>query len=462
MNALKADIAILGSGPGGYAAAIRASRKGFSVIVIEKDNPGGVCLNNGCIPTKALYYTAQKLGEIRKAGTFGIDVSSTVLDFGKAMSRKDYIISNLRKSLENDFSKNNVEFIKGRGEIVEKDRIIVKDTGNNEVEIKIRDIIIATGSSAANIKPFELSEDGVLDNVGILSLEEIPESLLIIGGGITGCEFANIFSSFGTSVAIVEVLPRILPTEDEEISKLIQKVFREKDIKVFTNSKVNDFKKSNNNFICTIGEGHKISAEKILISAGRKPNSTGIGLEKAGVEAESNGYIKVDPYLRTSVDNIYAIGDVTGGLQYAHVATREGETAVENIAGGEEEMSYDVIPRAVFTSPEIGAVGLTENQAKKKNVNVCTGVLPFSSSGKAYIAGETEGFIKIIADSKTGEILGAQMVGPGASDLVHEVAVAMRGELLVDDLAYTVHTHPTFSEAVMEAAKKCSEATENN
>jgi dihydrolipoamide dehydrogenase len=461
MNTFEVDITILGCGPGGYAAAIRASKKGFSVAVVEKGNPGGVCLNNGCIPTKALYYTARTLEEIRKAGNFGIDVSAPVLDFGKVMARKDRIISNLRKSLENDFSKNNIKLIKGRGEIAEKGKIIVEASDDKKIEIKTRNIIVATGSSAANVKPFELSEDGVLDNVGILSIEEIPESLLIIGGGVIGCEFANIFSSFSPAVTVVEMLPGILSTEDEEISKIIQRVFREKNVNIFTNSKVDSFKKSNKNFECTISGGHSVSVDKVLISAGRKPNSNNIGLGNVGVGMDRNGYIKVSPYLKTSVDGIYAIGDVTGGSQYAHVASMEGEIAVENIAGRAEEMSYNAIPRAIFTSPEISAVGLTENQAKEKNIDVCTGIFPFSSSSKAYIADETEGFIKIIADSKTREILGAHIVGPGASDLIHEVAVAMKGELLVDDLASTVHAHPTFSEAVMEAAKKCSETIES-
>lgn len=460
-DTLRVDIVILGSGPGGYAAAISASKKGLSAVVVEMSSPGGVCLNSGCMPTKALYHSARIAENIRNAGSYGIETPPPELNFKKTMARKDLIVENLTKGLVSDLDKNNVKLIKGKGEIIGKGRVLVKDPGSGNTEIVAENIIVATGSSAAGVEPFEFSGDEIMDNTGILTLKKMPESLLIIGGGAVGCEYANIFSSFGSRVTIVEALSRILSMEDRETSDVVQEVFKKRGVNIFTESKVEGCEKGSKNFICTIGEGHKISAEKILISVGRKPNSTGIGLEKAGIEVESNGYIKVDPYLRTNIDNIYAIGDVTGGFQYAHVASREGEAAVENIAGGEEEMSYDVIPRAVFTSPEIGAVGLTENQAKEKNESVCTGVFPFSSSGKAYIAGETEGFIKIIADSKTGGILGAQIVGPRASDLVHEVAVAMRGELLIDDLASTVHTHPTFSEAVMEAAKKCSESIES-
>ncbi len=455
MNALKTDLAVLGGGPGGYAAAIRASKLGLSAVVIEKDNPGGVCLNHGCIPTKALYHTARTLDNIRKAGIFGIDVPPPELNFKKAMDGKDRIIENLRKALENNLSKNNVNLIKGTGEIAREGKILVKAPDGKNIEIETENIVIATGSSAANVEPFELSEDGIMDNAGILSLKELPESLLIIGGGVIGCEFANIFSSFGSKVTIVEILPRILSIEDEEISKVIHRIFEQKGISIFTDSKVENYKKSGKDFKCTISGGHEISAGKILISVGRKPNSSGIGLERAGVEVENRGNIKVDLHLKTNVDGIYAVGDVTGGFQLTHVATKEGKIAAENIAGKEKEISYRVIPRAVFTSPEIGTVGLTEHQAKEKNIKICTGLFPFSSSSRAYIEGETEGFIKIVTDSETGEILGGQMVGPGVSDLIHEVAVAMKGELLVDDIASTVHVHPTFSESIMEAAEDC-------
>ncbi len=452
----KVDLAVLGGGPGGYVASVRASKLGLKVALIEKDNPGGVCLNSGCIPTKTLYHIARTLEEIKKSKELGIKVSSPELDFKAAAARKDSIIEMQVKGLENIFKKNNVKLIKGRGEIVEKGKIAVKTADNRQMEIEAKNIIIATGSSAANVEPFDLSENGVMDNTGILSLDRLPESLLIVGGGVIGCEFANIFSSFGTRVTIVEILPGILSTEDEEVSGIIKEVFKRKGIEIFTDSKVESFKKSGGNFECTISGGKKISSEKILLSVGRKPNSTGIGLEKAGVEVGDRGYIKVDSHLKTNVDGIYAVGDITGGLQLAHVASKEGKIAAENIAGTEKEISYKVIPWAVFTSPEIGTVGLSEKQARGKNIKIHTGTFPFSSSGRAYISGETEGFIKIIADSQTGEILGARMIGPGASELVHEVAVAMEAELLVDDIASTVHSHPTFSETVMEAAEDYS------
>jgi dihydrolipoamide dehydrogenase len=455
MDTKKVDLAVLGGGPGGYVASIRASKLGLTTAVIEKNHLGGVCLNCGCIPTKTLYHVAVTLEEIKKAKNFGIDVSLPKLDFKKVMAIKDSIIETQRTSIAFQFKKNNVELIKGVGKVAVKGRVTVKTSSGQDIEIEAKNIIIATGSSASDVEPFEMSEDGIIDNIGILSLKEIPESLLIIGGGVVGSEFANIFSSFGSKVTIVEMLPRILSAEDEGVAELIYKIFRKKAVNVFTGSKVESFKKSGKKFLCTTSGGDKITADKILISVGRKPNSTGIGLEEAGVEVDSKGYIKVDSYLKTNVDGIYAIGDVIGGFQLAHVASEEGKVAVENIMGKAKEMSYDVIPWAVFTSPEIGSVGLNEVQAREKNIKVCTGIFPFSSSGKAYITGETEGFIKIVTNSETGEILGAQIVGPQASNLVHEVAVAMKGELLVDDIASTVHSHPTLSEAVMEAAEDC-------
>lgn len=455
MNIKKVDLAVLGGGPGGYVASIRASKMGLKTAVIEKDHLGGVCLNCGCIPTKTLYHVAFTLGEIKKAKDFGIDVSMPKLDFKKVMARKEQIIEMQRKALQFYFKKNNVELIKGSGKIVARDKIAVMASNGGEIEVEAKKIIIATGSSAADVKPFDLSEEGVLDNVGILSIKEIPKSLAIVGGGVVGSEFANIFSSFGTKVIIIEMLPRILSTEDEDVSKVVHNVFMKKGIDIFTDTVIEKVEKREGSFDCTTSNGSKITADKVLISVGRKPNSAGIGIEKIGVEVDQRGYIKVDPHLKTNIQGIYAVGDVTGGLQLAHVASEEGKIAVENIAGKTKEMDYSIIPWAVFTSPEIGTVGLNETQARKKSIKVCTGLFPFSSSGKAYISGETEGFIKIVTNSETGEILGAQMIGPRASDLVHEVAVAMKGEILVDDLVSTVHSHPTFSEAILEAAEDC-------
>lgn len=455
METKNTDLAVLGGGPGGYVAAIRAAKLGVKTMVIEKENLGGVCLNWGCIPTKALYHVAQTIDEIKKADIFGINISGWNLDFKKAMDRKDKVIAAQRQGLAFHFKKNNVELVKGNGKLISSNKILVTQENGQEVEVIAKNIIIATGSHAANVPPFNLEDEGVIDNIGILSLTAIPESLLIVGGGVIGSEFANIFSTFGSSVTIVEMLPRILSTEDVEVSKVIAKAFGKKGINVFTNSVIEEVKKDKGKFFCKIKGGDEIVVDKALISVGRRPNSTGIGLEEIGVTIDDQGFIKADSHLRTNIPNIYAVGDVNGGLQLAHVASDEGKIAAENIAGKDKSMDYRVIPWAVFTSPEIGTVGLNEEQARSKGINVCFGLFPFSNSGKAFITGETEGFIKVVTDRDSGEILGAQMVGPRCSDLVHEVAVAMKGEMVVDALAETVHSHPTLSEAVMEAAEDC-------
>ena len=455
METKNTDLVVLGGGPGGYVAAIRAAKLGVKTMVIEKENLGGVCLNWGCIPTKALYHIAQTIDEIKKADIFGINISGWNLDFKKAMDRKDKVIVAQRQGLAFHFKKNNVELVKGNGKLISNNKILVTGENGQEVEVIAKNIIIATGSHAANVPPFNLEDEGVIDNIGILSLTAIPESLLIVGGGVIGSEFANIFSTFGSSVTIVEMLPRILSTEDVEVSKVIAKAFGKKGINVFTNSVIEEVKKDKGKFFCKIKGGDEIVADKVLISVGRRPNSTGIGLEEIGVTIDERGFIKADSHLRTNIPNIYAVGDVNGGLQLAHVASDEGKVAAENIAGKDKTMDYRVIPWAVFTSPEIGTVGLNEEQARSKGINVCFGLFPFSNSGKAFITGETEGFVKVITDKDSGEILGAQMVGPRCSDLVHEVAVAMKGEMVADTLAETVHSHPTLSEAVMEAAEDC-------
>ena len=455
MTDKKFDLAVLGGGPGGYVGAIRAAKLGLKVAVIEKDNLGGVCLNCGCIPTKTLYHISQTLDEIEKASIFGIEVGAPKLDFSKAMIRKDEILEVQRSGIEYHLKKNSIEIIDGVGKLKSADTISVKGPDRKESTISAKNIIIATGSSAANVPPFNLSDDGVMENIEILSLKKLPKSMVIIGGGVIGCEFANVFTSFGTKVTIIEILTRILTTEDEDISRITHKALKRKGVDIYTSSSVTQSKKDGAKFKLELSGGEKLKAEKILVSVGRKPNSTGLGLEDIGIATDDKGYIKVDEKLKTSVSNIYAVGDVIGGLQLAHVASEEGKVAAEIISGKDRVMDYSVVPWAVFTSIEIGTVGLNKAQAIEKGYQVSIGNFPFSNSGKAYITGETEGFVNIVIDKETDEILGAQIIGPRASDLVHEIAIAMKGEMLIDDLAATIHSHPTLSEAVMEAAEDC-------
>src|SRR5450830_772893 len=455
MEIKNTDVAILGAGPGGYVAAIRAKKLGLNVIAIEKENLGGACLNWGCMPTKALAHTVEVIESVKKSAELGINIGGMDIDFKKVMARKDVVVSGLRGGLEYNFKKNGIEIVRGEGKLISQNKIAVIGNDGKDIEINAKNIILATGSHASSVPPFILDNAGILDNVGILSLKELPKSMLVVGGGVVGCEFSSIFSTLGTKVTIVEVMPRILLNEDEEVGDLIKKVFAKKGINVYTNITVKEVKRSGNQYICILSNGESLTVDKILVSVGRKPNTEGIGLKEAGVELDSKGFIRVDKYLRTNVKNIYAIGDVIGGYQLAHVASAEGLVAIDNISGKNREMKYKVVPWAIFTLPEIGTVGLSKKQAEEKGYKVCMGMFPFKSSGKAFAVQETEGFIKIFTDSSTGEILGSTMIGPRATDLVHEIAVAMHGELPIDYIADTIHAHPTLAEAVMETAEDC-------
>ena len=449
------DLAVLGGGPGGYVAAIRAKKLGINVAVIEKENLGGVCLNWGCIPTKALAHTSDVIEAVKKSSELGIKISYSGIDFAKVMERKDKVVYMNRSGLEYNFKKNQIEIIRGEGRLVSKNKIIVKGSDGNTIEVTAKNIIIATGSHASSVPPFILDSEGILDNIGILSLKELPESMLVVGGGVVGCEFSSIFATFGTKVTIVELMPSILLNEDEEVSSLINKIFTKKGIDIYTGVTVENVSRENNKYTCKLSNGKTITVDKILVSVGRKPNTENIGLAESGVETDAKGFIKTDKYLRTNVDNIFAIGDVIGGYQLAHVASAEGLVAVDNVLNKNKEMKYNVIPWAIFIIPEIGTVGLSKKQAEEKGYEVCMGMFPFKNSGKAVAIQENEGFIKIFTDASTGEILGSTMIGPRASDLIHEVALAMNGELTVDQIAETVHAHPTLSEAVMETAEDC-------
>lgn len=447
-------LAVLGAGPGGYVAAIRAAKLGLKTVLVEKGQLGGVCLNTGCIPTKALHYVSQSIDELKKSSIFGINTTGFNIDFQKVMQRKDFVINAQRKGIQYHLSKNNIELISGMGKFTDINKIVVtNDTGEN-IEITAKNIIIATGSTAKSIQPFDFIKEGILDNVKILSLEELPSSILIIGAGVIGCEFANIFATLGSKVTLIEVLPRILATEDEDVSKIIHKNFLKKGINVYLNTTTQSLDIKDNKYVCNLNNGETLAADKILVAVGRSPNTDDIGIEELGI-IRDKGFIKIDSHLRTSIPSIYAIGDVIGGYLFAHVASKEGKVAAENIAGKDMEMDYRVIPWTIFTSPEIGTVGLNEKQAAERNLKVRVGVFPFMNSGKAHISAETEGFVKIVTDNSSGEILGAQIIGPRASDLIQEIAVAMKAEMTVEGLASAVYSHPTLSEAIMEAAEDC-------
>ncbi|MHB1347034.1 MAG: dihydrolipoyl dehydrogenase [Candidatus Humimicrobiaceae bacterium] len=407
------------------------------------------------MPTKALAHTAEVIESANKSSELGINIGDIGVDFQKVMSRKDNVVKSLRSGIEFNFKKNEIEIVKGEGKLVSLNKLLVKSGDGNEIEINANNIILATGSHASSVPPFILDNEGILDNVGILSLKELPKSMLVVGGGVVGCEFSSIFATLGTKVTIVEVMPRILLNEDEEVSDLIKKVFSKKGINIYTGIKVNEVKKSGDQYVCVLSNGEILTVDKILVSVGRKPNTSGFGFKENGIDIDDRGFVKVDKNLRTSVKNIFAIGDMIGGYQLAHVASTEGLIAIENILGKNKEVDYSVVPWAIFTLPEIGTVGLNKKQAEEKGHKVSMGMFPFKSSGKAFAIQETEGFVKVFTDSETGEILGSTIIGPRATDLVHEIAVAMHAELSIDYIADTIHAHPTLAEAVMETAEDC-------
>ncbi len=448
------DLVVIGGGPGGYTAAIRAAQKGATVGLVEKDRVGGTCLNRGCIPTKALYYSAKNLLATEKAEKFGIKISGVEFNIAEAVRRKNDVVAKLVGGIEQLLKANRIELIRGNGSIEAEGKVKVeKEDGSTEV-VGAKSIIIATGSEPALIPAFKIDGTNVITSTEALELNRVPESLLIIGGGVMGCEFANIFSAFGSSVKIVEILPRILSTEDPQAVRVVERVFKKRGVEVFTGTGVEEINIVEDGRVETrLTDGRTITTEKVLVTIGRSFNSSGIGLEGVGVETDDKGRIEVDSRMQTTAKGIYAIGDVTGGMLLAHVAAKEGLVAVENALGGTEEMDYSVIPAGIFTEPEIASVGMREKEAKEKELEVKVGRFPYAASGKALTMEEPDGFVQIVADASTDKVLGATIVGAHATDLIGEVAIAIRQGAKVTDIADTVHAHPTLPELVMEAAE---------
>ncbi|MBC8473764.1 MAG: dihydrolipoyl dehydrogenase [Candidatus Omnitrophica bacterium] len=426
----KHDLAIIGSGPCGYVAAIRAAQLGIKVSVFEKERVGGVCLNWGCIPTKALSATAGVLANIQRSAEFGINVKGYDIDFSKAQERKNNIVKKLSSGIEMLFKARKIELVRAKAEL---DKIDAKN------------ILIATGSSPFELPGMEFDGKSILSSTDMLELKSIPNGIVIVGGGVIGCEFASIFRQFGSEITIVEMMERLLPTEDEEISKKIEQIFKRKGIKICTGTKVE--KIENNNV--TLSSGDTVSGEKVLVSIGRVPNSEGLD----GITRDNKGWIKVDENFRTNVKNIYAAGDVIGGVLLAHVASREGICAVEAMAGKNTGIDYNVIPSCIFTSPEIASVGMTEAKARADGLDVKARKFLFSAIGKAHVSGETEGFIKLVVDNKTDKILGAQLIGPHVTELVAEISPCIQFNITSEKLASVIHAHPTLSEVIQEVSE---------
>ncbi|MBM3238405.1 dihydrolipoyl dehydrogenase [Candidatus Poribacteria bacterium] len=446
------DIAIIGAGPGGYVAAIKASQLGGQVCVIEKGELGGTCLNRGCIPTKTLYASAKLASMVKNAVEFGIEIKEANVDFAKVMSHKDEVVKKLVGGVGTLFKGNKIKSIKGVGKIIPPGKIeVTKPDGSIEL-VEARNIIIATGSEPANIPIFEIDEKQVLTSTSALELTELPKSFLIVGGGVIGCEFASIFKAFGCEVTIAELLPTILSTEDVQVIRQMQALLKRKGIKIVTKANITKVIKDENKVTAELESGEKLQAEKMLVSIGRKLNLEGIGLENVGLKVE-NGRIAVSERMQTKVENIYAVGDIANRFQLAHVASAEGIVAAQNCMGVSAVMDYGTIPTCIFTLPEIARVGLTEEQAKKEGYEVKAGRFPFMANGKALGMREADGFVKIVSDAETNDILGVHILGPNASELIHEASLAIKLGATVKDLVHAIHAHPTLSEAVMEAAE---------
>jgi len=450
------DIVIIGAGPGGYVAAIRAAQLGLKTTIVDRDSRfGGTCTLRGCIPTKALLRDAHLFQEMKKAVQQGLFKTGDIqVDFSKIQARKDDVVSKSSKGVDYLLKKNKVTVMRGDAKLMSPGRIQVKgDAGTTEVEA--RNIVIATGSEARSLPGYDLDEEHIISNIGALNMTAIPQSLLIVGAGAVGVEFASIYQAFGSKVTLLEVAPDLMPLEDAEVSKELRRVLTRKGIEIHTKAKLESAKSVNSGvevvFQTERGETKKLVVEKLLMATGRSPNTASIGLETVGVAVE-RGFIKVNPFMQTNVAGIYAIGDVVPTPLLAHVAFQEGVIAVEKIAGHSPvPINYLQVPNCTYSDPQIASVGLTEAKAIAAGHKIKTGKFPFMAVGKARIAEATDGFVKIVADEAYGEILGVHMIGEGVTENIHEAVVAMGLDGTVADLVHAVHAHPTMAEGMHEA-----------
>lgn len=442
------DLVVIGGGPGGYVAALRGAQLGARVALVEEKRVGGVCLNEGCIPTKTLARSVELLLDIERAQEFGILVSEPALDFAKMMARKEMVVERLVSGVEALLQARKVELFKGKGRLLAPNKVAV---GGKEVST--RSVIIATGAEPGKPPVAGLELEGVLTSSEILELEEAPSRLVIVGGGVIGMEFVTLFNALGTKVTVIEMLPSLLPPVDEELSRRYLNLVRREGVEVHLNSPLRGVQQRGPSLVVEYGADEKVEsveAEYVLIATGRLPYTEGLGLAELGVKTERRAIV-VDDYLQTSVPGVYAVGDVTGGWMLAHVAFRQGEIAAENALGNKKGLDYRAVPYCVFTLPEIAGVGLTEQEAKGKGIPYKKSIFRFTASGRALTMGETTGLVKMLCHEE-GEVLGLHIMGPRATDLIAEGALAIQMGAKASDIVATIHAHPTLPEAVREAA----------
>jgi len=451
------DVVIIGGGPGGYVAAIRAAQLGLGVVLVEKEHLGGVCLNWGCIPAKALLRNAEVISLLRRGKEFGFTVTGLEVDFGAAVDRSRRVAKRLVKGVGALMRKNRVEVIEGTGRLLSPNVVEVTLNAGGRRTLETRNIVLATGGQARTIPGIKVDGERVLTYREGIVLRELPASAVIVGAGPIGMEFAHLWSTYGAEVTVVEMLPHALPLEDEEVSAEVERAFKRRKVRLLTSTRVQGVETTADGVRVSVAneQGEQVlEAARALVAIGVRPNSENLGLEEIGVQVE-RGTIVVDEHLRTNVPSVYAIGDVTGKLPLAHVASAQGIVAVETIAGdGAEKMvlDYEAMPRCTYCQPQVASFGITEAQAIERGHEVKVGRFPFRASGKALGLGDYDGFVKIVADATSGEILGSHLVGPEVTELLPELVLARNWELTPEEIARSVHAHPTLSEVLMEAA----------
>jgi len=452
------DVIFIGGGPAGYVGAIRAAQLGMTVAVVEREGLGGTCVLWGCIPAKALLESASLAEKVKKAKDYGVNVGETSYDYGVAMKRSRAVSDQNSKGVGFLFKKHKITHIKGTAKLTGKNAVSVKlADGKEEKHDAKKAVVIATGSRVKGLPQagLELNKTTVLSSDDVLILEKAPKTMAIVGAGAVGCEFADVFAAFGTQVTLIDVAPAILPLEDADCSAELTKAFKKRKIDVVAGAKIGNVKIGKNSVSMTIDAGGKktdLEVERVLVAAGRAPNVEDIGLKEQGVQLTDRGFIRINERMETTAKGVYAIGDVAGPPMLAHKGSREGVVLAELLAGQHAHpVNYGNIPNATYCHPEVASIGMTEAQCKEKKIDYKVGRFPFSANGRARTSGETEGFVKIIRDSKYGEILGAHIIGSHATELLHELAVARENEFTVEEVDLAIHAHPTLSEAVAEA-----------